>query len=304
MDKKYTIIGIRIVLIITIIIIILTIKQYLQIENYDAKIKNIDEKMCADSATTSYDSNAFAYDPKTKSCYISKEPILAKPLASLYNNEYKADQHRCNKLKNITANEHTTNIDLVKNATYGCANNETDSAQMFLIDPKPNSIKKPITMDQVTTTKIDNYYLRNINWPTLQDDPLNQIPPTVHLPKLSTDVNGFKYSKNEYLGAYIYDQKCVVNVSLDDCLNFCSNNNECVGTEWNPILLKNINNKTNYYDKKINSPQEYNVYKDVCCPKKVIKEIIPRRLDYVNGSFYVKNPMNNILDPDRTYIII
>jgi hypothetical protein len=74
----------------------------------------------------------------------------------------------------------------------------------------------------------------------------------------------------------MFDHKCSANISQHDCVKFCLNNSDCVGIEWNPT-----------YTPKISSG-EYELHRNVCCPKRLIVKIIPRREEFKNGNFYLK----------------
>ncbi len=87
-------------------------------------------------------------------------------------------------------------------------------------------------------------------------------------------------------GDYLKKYKCIDNVSLKRCLNYCSNDNLCKGLEHNPVFFKRnpINNR-------------YRIFKNVCCPMRSIGDMKKREPEHSNGNFYKKV---NKLDNDIT----
>lgn len=81
-------------------------------------------------------------------------------------------------------------------------------------------------------------------------------------------------------GQYLNDYKCVKNIPLKNCLNYCSKNNYCVGVEWNPDYDNNAN---------------------VCCPYKTIGEYMDRTTNKKLGKFYEKQLVSE-LNKNKTYI--
>ncbi|QKF94000.1 hypothetical protein QKU48_gp0542 [Fadolivirus algeromassiliense] len=90
----------------------------------------------------------------------------------------------------------------------------------------------------------------------------------------------YNQSTNQNTGNYLMDYKCIKDIPLKDCMDFCSSNEECAGFEWNPS-----------YDNKQN----------ICCPYKSIGEYIPRKEDKISGKFYRKE-INHELNINKDYI--
>lgn len=107
----------------------------------------------------------------------------------------------------------------------------------------------------------------------------------------SSEGKAFVESDKEFLGQYVLGHQCVVNVPQYDCLKFCENTNDCAGVEWNKTITR-FDPTTNKHD----------MYENVCCPKSVLKQMIPRREEYKRGKFYVKVDRNDI--PERDVLII
>jgi hypothetical protein len=96
-------------------------------------------------------------------------------------------------------------------------------------------------------------------------------------PKKYVLENGF--NNGEYLKKY----KCIDNVSLKKCINYCSDDSLCKGVEHNPVFFKQnpVNNR-------------YRIFKDVCCPMRSIGEMKKREHEHSNGRFYKKvDTLNN-----------
>jgi len=107
-------------------------------------------------------------------------------------------------------------------------------------------------------TRLNNY---NIKVPTPNTNILlhNYIPDkTTHFIPYD-DYNG---------GDYLNNYKCVDNITFRGCLDYCINNEECKGVEYNP---------------------QFGSYNNVCCPKRNIGQFYPRKWIHKNGKFYAKS---------------
>lgn len=78
----------------------------------------------------------------------------------------------------------------------------------------------------------------------------------------------FKIYSDFNKGKYLKKYKCIKNIDQENCLKYCLNDNNCIGTEWNPQFENN---------------------KQVCCPYNVLGEFIQRSKPYALGKFYLKN---------------
>jgi hypothetical protein len=109
----------------------------------------------------------------------------------------------------------------------------------------------------------------------------------------TTTVNNkaFVESDKEFLGQYMLNHQCVVNVPQYDCLKFCENSEECAGVEWNKTITR--------FDE---TTGEHSMYENVCCPKTILKQMIPRRKEYRRGRFYIKVDKKDI--PERDTLTI
>ena len=89
-------------IVILIIIIVITGLILLsdKTENYDARISNITENECGSVCTEAPNCGAFGYKHGLfgGKCYLSQRHILARPIDSLYFDEYSKIDKRCNKI--------------------------------------------------------------------------------------------------------------------------------------------------------------------------------------------------------------
>lgn len=168
--------------------------------------------------------------------------------------------------------ENVTDIDRIIN--YIPPNQE---APEIIISPK-------ITLKPILDFKLENvknyvYDFMKRMGPSIliptnkYETPKDIIPPR---PKYIT----YKESNNYNTGQYMNDFKCVKDIPLKTCLNYCSNNEGCVGVEWNPTFNDNQN---------------------VCCPYNSIGQFIERKDDKKLGKFYEKK-FNSDLNKQNDYI--
>jgi PAN domain len=305
------------------------------IEGYDGKISNITLTQCGTECTISENCRAFAYKPVISTCYLSKRAILGEPVESPYHSEYSKLDRRCNKINPIDDIDYINDVTLTQNSVYVCSdgnNNENTEFQYANLGASSLETGEMIghSAGRGVPTKVAdhpataapvavNYDLYDVMYPDPELGPLKDIEP--NFPKLVrlndqeirqrqdildgkavpvtereqvlvdealTDESGrsaFIESDMEYLGQYLLGHQCVVNVPHYDCLKFCANDPKCAGTEWNKSIVRS--------DGKDNM-----VYENVCCPKQVIKKIIPRRNQFSRGKFYVKTGLDHIKGRD------
>ena len=90
-------------------------------------------------------------------------------------------------------------------------------------------------------------------------------------------------NNNYNSGQLLNDYKCVKDIPLETCLNYCSSDNKCVGFEWNPEFMPS--------------------YQNVCCPYKSIGKFIGRNDSQGLGHFYEKT-VSNQLNKQNNYISV
>lgn len=251
-----------------ILIIILIYLKGTKIEQYDGKIANMTKKDCGIKCTNTYECSGFAHKANN-SCYLSKTPILSAPIDKVYASDYTPSDYRCNKLQPIYRVDDITVPETMKrNALYNCSESEQGEYVLELISPFKT---EPIyDFDDVESLDVPQYDLHPYDWPITRNEKINTINGV-------NDYLVYEKSEDEYLGQYLYPHRCVDNIPENKCLDICKYNKDCVGVEWNPFYVKSIG-KNNVY----------NIYQNVCCPKKQIKTVIPRRKDFENGRFYLK----------------
>lgn len=274
-------------------------------EHYDAKLVGLTEPQCGTQCTNTYNCIGFGYKPIDSNCYLSKTSILGEPLDSVYENEYSKLDRRCNKINPIRDIDNITDQTMTQNSVYVCSDGENNISTQFQYANLGGSSLESVTSEHLPPTQV-RYNISNIDWPgqDSQDSQYSQdsqdirddIYPTKDNSLDPGDIRanqnqkyGFIESDKEFLGQYMLAHQCVVNVPFYDCLKFCENNHNCAGTEWNKALIKS-DGKNNY------------LYENVCCPKGVIKKIIPRRDQFNRGNFYVKKDLQDIMGRDNVVL--
>lgn len=258
-------------------------------EPFDARLSGISRETCGTICTQMFGCNAFAYDDKNRKCYLSKYPIIQRPVFGLYVDEYDSKQQRCSKIypiKEDIAIPTITDNQKRLNMLYSCAQSETDVYSLKKIKDSYTDF----TIKGIDDIPYEDYEMDFITWPINKKDFIAEDIINSNLEAMKK-IYVFDKDKDEHLGQYLFPYKCVDNISEKECLDTCVQNADCVGVEWNPIMLtKNKNNDI------------YDVRTNVCCPKKQVKEIITRRDEYKNGSFFEKKLVNKI-DKNQNYYI-
>lgn len=287
------------------------------IEHYDQAIDDVSEVVCGTRCTEGLDCAGFAYKPIEKTCFLSKTGILGKPLNSIYSDRYSKLDRRCNKINRITDNQRIDGITLTQNSIYLCSDGEANTTTEFQYANLGASALEKVRVSPFEKVDIDSttpvsvsYPTHYIDWPTKATSvsefptPLFETPAnrenrlnsgstsgTVTSNNKSDKRSAFIESDKEFLGQYLLAHQCVANVPFYDCLKFCENDQNCAGTEWNKSLVKSAGDGEFNY-----------LYEDVCCPKAVVKQIIPRRRQFDRGRFYVKKKIEDIPDRDRIVV--
>jgi len=154
------------------------------------------------------------------------------------------------------------NIPLPNNTIDLSVNNSTSSNMDKAVPP-------------LATGQADHAYIGS---KALLTDITTQLQPSPYDPVGPYSV----YKVNDQLnrGDYLMDHKCTRNVPLKTCLEYCENNKQCVGVEWNP---------------------KFSVHDGVCCPMQSIGKMADRESIYRFGKFYSKEGRQN-LDTTKYYI--
>jgi len=252
------------IIIILIFCIIFLINKRKYKEHYDARVSDVDSyEKCANMCSSVYGCGGFAYNPSIYKCYLSKYPLTAPPIPSMFSNEYQSENIYCNKALPIISDA-SINSDLyVDNKIYDCYKNKAELIGKKYIDI--NSKERPIQFNDIQGLKSDPYPIQNLNWPKTNydikfDNKLNILYDT-------QDITYDMDRVHEHVGTYLNPGMCKTDTSLDKCLQDCTNNPDCSGVEYN-VDFKN--------------------YENVCCPKSKIEKTIKRRPTAKNGTFYIK----------------
>lgn len=268
------------------------------IENYDGRISNITLTECGTECTNGYDCTGFAYKPINNICYLSKTSILGKPEDTKpYHDEYTKLDTRCNKINKMKDSDFINELTLSRNSVYMCSDGENNinnkmqyanlGASALTIPAHDggslsrDGIVNPRGYEDIAPTNV-KYDMHDIKW----TDGKKELVSTVLDKNIIKNItpkseHGFVEDDREYLGQYMLSHQCVRDVPLYDCIKYCEDNSKCAGVEWN----KSLGNKQN-----------------ICCPKRIIKRIIPRRQQYSNGKFYIKKSIHDIINNDRIII--
>lgn len=288
------------IIILSVICIIMNYKQHNNIhENYDIEIPDLTVDECGTRCTQGVNCTAFAYKPTEAKCYLSKTAILGEPTESIYSDVYSKLDRRCNKIFRITDDRPIDSNTMTRNSIYICSDGEKNTATQYqyannggtALETARTTIFDRADMDIATPVNV-NYKVYEIDYPKVKPDN-TKLKPFLgqnkdNTIKIDTEEYGFIESDKEFLGQYMLAHQCVVNVPLFDCLKYCENSKTCAGTEWNKSLIirSDIDNK------------DY-LYENVCCPKSVIKQIIPRRNKMNRGKFYIKKKLQDIANTDK-----
>jgi len=259
------------ILIIIIVVIISNsyIKEY---ENFDARIKDISFEKCSNTCTKVYSCIGFSYDKKNKNCYLANNPIVGTPMDSIYKDEYEPGFIFCNKPDPIRTDIDSQFKDaLAKNTIYACKEGEDgDAGYKSMVDEKVTDL---VLKDSKISIK--PYKLKQIIWNDYKKD---LDPDIITKDNYLNKIVFYDYDPDhEYNGKYMFEHKCVSNVPLFDCLKKCTIEEDCVGVEYNPLLLTKQKNGLFKKDKNI------------CCLKSSEDEKIDRSEKHINGAYYKKS---------------
>ncbi len=292
MNKDYIIYTC--IFIIFLIIIDMINSSKIEVEGYDAKISNLTEIQCGTECTTGQNCYGFGYKPIEKSCYLANKAILGAPENSLYTDEYSKLDRRCNKINRIKDDDFVDDKSITRNSVYICSDGENNINTEFQYANFGSTSLEDTNGNHMAPTTV-TYDLHIVDYPTEKKDvePIGlasyNLKKKNQTESKTNNKYGFVESNKEFLGQYLLAHQCVVNVPLYDCLKFCEDNEYCAGTEWNYSLMKVENS-------------DYYVYEKVCCPKGIIKKIIPRRDKVGRGKFYVKQKIEDMTDRNRVIV--
>jgi hypothetical protein len=281
---------ITITILIGIIIIVNIIDNFLvhkNVENYDAMMRNISSTDCGHECTIGVNCSAFAYKPGDKKCFLSREIILGKPKNGLYVDQYSPLDTRCNKINRLTDSKQIDVRTLTENSVYVCADGEKN-----IYGEHQYANRGASALDNNIPPTEVKYPVRMIEWPKTIETEL--IPSFIkpEKEKIKKENIRFVESDDEFLGQYLLAHQCVADIPLYDCIKFCNNNKDCAGVEWLEEIYDDLGENVNFYRTR----------NSICCPKKIISKIIPRRSKYKKGKFYIKTKTEKSDDSDNMTI--
>jgi hypothetical protein len=276
-----------VILFILFIFLLTKIKTQKQ-ENFDEKINRTSRTNCGIMCTKILGCNAFSVDENNNICYLSKDKIFSNNRTSLFSLDFNSNNVICNKIKKVDDYVSASQTELRENASYTCKNGLSDpneTIKYYINDEKIIS-----SLDKIPYLPMKEYTFDEINWGTEISFDDNK-----HLIINPTQNNSFivmREKNDEYVGEYMYNNKCTTNISKNNCLKNCIDNDKCLGTEWNQVYLKN-------------DGDDLNIFSGVCCPKTKINKVIPRRNEFKFGKFYLKDTLiKNNIDNKEIHTII
>jgi hypothetical protein len=250
-------------LLITILLIIIY-NLNKKVENYDVMIDQTTTLgKCGNICSSIYGCAGFAVSDDGTQCWISKLPLTSPPIPAKYMADFDSTNIHCNKLRPISSDFGISPDNYTENKVYDCYTGEKaddlgrkyidfnktpedlSDSSFYFIKSEPNKLST-INFDKDTIIKVDSDFNVNIN---------------------PADLSYVRDDDNEYLGKYLLESVCKTNVGIDECLNMCTSNSNCVGVEH---------------------IKEYDSNYNICCPKAYYNKKIPRREKFKLGSFYSK----------------
>lgn len=271
-------------------------------ETFDQRVDGATKEQCGVLCTKTLGCAGFSYDEDNNFCYISKDPIVINPEKKNYGAFYKSKFPRCNKLYVVDDPYYNSRNNIIRNATYECMDkeNDIDNKKYIIYDNKENTDKN-IDINNLNKEKISPYTFVDIEWDNwlLSEDKKDlpiDLDKNLHLITNPTESNSVNIMReqynNEYIGEYLFPHKCSRNISKKDCMKQCLEDENCIGTEWNPILIK-----------KLGEPNKYIFDENICCPLRKINKKKPRRKDMRFGNFYLKeNLLKQDLQKNNIYV--
>lgn len=310
--------NLSIFIMIVYLVILIILCTYGTKEHYDATINNIGLDECSTVCKKSKNCKGFGYN---KDCYLSKSIVSGKDITQLYSNKFDPSNIICNKTLNYDVDEldKSTRLPDEKtrklNSFYICSRTSNSPESLYYnVNNKLHKVVNPYNIDNISD--IDYYTVNEIYWPknrfeevitnhnateTLKMYKIENIEKnkqneqkfikeeskkninnlqTIHnltnISNASSHYNVYQINNNMIKDNNVYDYGCIHNIPLDDCINYCNNDTICKGVEHNPYFAKNNNE----------------IYKNICCLKKDINNIVNRDDIYKYGKLYIKGEIN------------
>jgi hypothetical protein len=243
-----------------------------KIENYDVEIEQTTSLgKCGNICSSIYGCAGFATSDDGKKCWISKLPLTSPPIPSKFMSNFDYTNIHCNKLRPITSDFGISDDNYTENKVYDCYTGEKADdlgRKYFDFNVQPEDLSD----SSFYFIKSNPYKLHTINY---DKDSKITLDSGFNVDVNPDDISYLEDTDNEYLGKYLNKSECKTNVDLNDCLQRCTSDSNCVGVEY----LK-----------------EYSGNSNICCLKSKIDKKIPRREKFKLGSYYSKK---NNYNPDK-----
>lgn len=298
-----------------VLILFIYILWYLtepQIEGYDDQL-NVNIDQCGEFCRGTAGCYGFGFDNKNNKCYPSKTPVTPDPSNQSFGYKYDKDQMLCNK---VTPIQEPTKVagfeERRKNAAYVCSEKENVHPTLYYQHEKKfNKIDEGQNIDFIGYA--DEYEINPYDWPesAATRDNVNDVVEyrqrVLYGDKYVTDIRRrsglpvddekeidpdqlydveggkkggvYQIEDKRVRGEYMRPFKCVKDITLRNCMEYCNNREECVGFEYNP---------------------QFKDSQAVCCPMKSADMYLERKPPYENGKFYKKD-QNHIQTSTKTY---
>jgi len=274
LSVEHLIIIIFVIFVVILIMILLwDLTDVNIVEHFDTRIDGPTIEQCGTICTKSLGCNAFAYDKDNKYCYVSKDPIYFAPEKKAFTQFYTRTMPRCNKLYMINDPLYNSRNNLLRNSVYTCKDTEGDLNEKTKMYVHGEKIIDDVT--KINQEDVPIYTFEIMDWNTVINFDKN-----LHLatnPTKSNSIGVMKEYDNEFGGQYLLPHSCSVGIQKKDCLAYCLNDDQCVGTEWNPLVMT-----------KVGTPNMFTIEENVCCPKKRLNSSKKRNEHNRFGHFYMK----------------
>jgi len=183
------------------------------------------------------------------------------------------------------------------------SNNVTDLNRVIDFSPKQEQIQIIPSRPKITIEYDLDFNLGKIRDQVVSglkaSAPKLLIPSSKFEVKMPPSVANPRYEQTNLFnkGQYQRDYKCVRNVPLQSCLNYCSNHSDCVGVEWNRLFDSTNNNQgcedslclnSRNFDPNFGLDYPNKNIQNICCPYRTIGDLIKRTDNQTYGNFYKK----------------
>lgn len=137
-------------------------------DHFDGRIKNIGIEQCGRYCTNLFGCNGFAYDRPKNTCYLSKYPIDKHNCASIFIDEYKGSQTKCDKISAIPDYYYGLMTERQRlNMIYKCKSNDKAKTKFKKI---VNDKIENIDIKEIQNIPYEHYIMQDTIWPVNKQD--------------------------------------------------------------------------------------------------------------------------------------